>query len=353
MNAFTAKEYTCFYARVLDTDLPLAVDVVCDMVTGSLIRDEDVDVERGVILEEIAMNEDDPADCVHDQFAQAMFGDTPLGRPVLGTVDSIKALTARPHPRLLPAALRPEHLVVAAAGNVDHAKVVRLVREAFERPAPCRTPTPRPIAPRDGRRADPHRRPRRAARPQDRAGQRRPRHARAWPAPTSAASPSACSTRRSAAACRPGCSRRSGRSAAWPTPSTRTPPATPTAACSASTPAACPRRSTRCWRSAATSSTKVAEHGITDEELGRGKGQLRGSHGARPGGHRLADEPDRQERAVLGRAAVGRRHARPDRRGHPRRRPRGRPRRPGTAPVAGGHRPVQDKQAARLHDAVA
>lgn len=81
MNAFTAKEYTCYYARVLDTDLPLAIDVVCDMLTGSLIREEDVDAERGVILEEIAMTEDDPGDCVHDLFAQTMFGDTPWAVP--------------------------------------------------------------------------------------------------------------------------------------------------------------------------------------------------------------------------------------------------------------------------------
>lgn len=85
MNAFTAKEYTCYYARVLDTDLPLAIDVVCDMLTGSLIQEEDVDVERGAILEEIAMTEDDPGDCVHDLFAHTMFGDNALGRPVLRT----------------------------------------------------------------------------------------------------------------------------------------------------------------------------------------------------------------------------------------------------------------------------
>ena len=70
MNAFTSKEYTCFYARVLDTDLPLAVDMVCDLVTSSVIKAADVESERGVILEEIAMHEDDPTDMVHDQFAQ-------------------------------------------------------------------------------------------------------------------------------------------------------------------------------------------------------------------------------------------------------------------------------------------
>src|SRR5215813_3919244 len=69
LNAFTAKEYTCYYARVLDADLPLAIDVLADMVTGSLLEDSEVDAERGVILEEIAMHDDDPGDVVHDEFA--------------------------------------------------------------------------------------------------------------------------------------------------------------------------------------------------------------------------------------------------------------------------------------------
>src|SRR6267154_1784543 len=93
LNAFTAKEYTCYYARVLDADLPLAIDVLSDMVTGSLIEPKDVDAERGVILEEIAMNEDEPSDTVHEAFAAQLFGDTPLGRPILGTVASINEIT--------------------------------------------------------------------------------------------------------------------------------------------------------------------------------------------------------------------------------------------------------------------
>src|ERR1700752_1688715 len=93
MNAFTAKEYTCYYARVLDADLPLAIDVLSDMITSSLITEKDVDAERGVVLEEIAMNEDDPADSVHEAFTAQLFGDTPLGRPILGTVDGINEIT--------------------------------------------------------------------------------------------------------------------------------------------------------------------------------------------------------------------------------------------------------------------
>jgi predicted Zn-dependent peptidase len=131
MNAFTAKEYTCFYARVLDTDLPIAVDVISDMMTSSLVRSADVDSERGVILEEIAMHEDDPGDVVHDTFAEALFGDTPLGRPVLGTVDSINSLQRTAINGYYRRRYRPENMVVAVAGNLDHATVVRLVRKAF------------------------------------------------------------------------------------------------------------------------------------------------------------------------------------------------------------------------------
>jgi predicted Zn-dependent peptidase len=131
MNAFTSKEYTCFYARVLDTDLPLAVDMVCDLVTSSVIKAADVESERGVILEEIAMHEDDPTDMVHDQFAQVLFGDGPLGRPVLGSVGSIETIRRGAIAGYYRRRYRPQDMVVAVAGNVDHASVVRLVKSAF------------------------------------------------------------------------------------------------------------------------------------------------------------------------------------------------------------------------------
>jgi predicted Zn-dependent peptidase len=132
LNAFTAKEYTCYYARVLDADLPLAVDVVSDMVTSSLIQEEDVEAERGVILEEIAMRDDEPSDLVHDEFSTALYGDAPLGRPILGTVDSINSLAAAGIGRYYRDRYLPPNLVVAAAGNVDHDEVVRQVEKAFE-----------------------------------------------------------------------------------------------------------------------------------------------------------------------------------------------------------------------------
>jgi predicted Zn-dependent peptidase len=131
MNAFTGKEYTCYYARVLDADLPLAVDVLSDMVTSSLIEPRDVDGERNVVLEEIAMNEDDPTDSVHEAFTTQLYGDTPLGRPILGTVDSINGITREQIFEHYVARYTPPHLVVAAAGNLDHDAVVAWVREAF------------------------------------------------------------------------------------------------------------------------------------------------------------------------------------------------------------------------------
>ncbi len=131
MNAFTSKEHTCYYARVLDRDLPLAIDVVCDIVTSALLRPEDVDAERGVILEEIAMRDDDPSDLVHDEFMIGMFGPTDLGRSILGTHETIAAVPRDAIASFYQERYRPEAMVVAAAGAVDHDAVVGLVAAAF------------------------------------------------------------------------------------------------------------------------------------------------------------------------------------------------------------------------------
>lgn len=133
-NAFTAKEYTCFHARVLDEDLPLAVDVLGDMITGSLLADDDVEAERDVILDEIAMHDDDPDDVVHNLFAEQAWGATsPLGRGIAGTVESITALSRAQILRFYRKHYRPANMVVAVAGNVDHAALVRQVRRSFAR----------------------------------------------------------------------------------------------------------------------------------------------------------------------------------------------------------------------------
>ena len=130
-NAFTAKEYTCFHARVLDVDLPLALEVLGDMVTSSLLTDDDVEAEREVILDEIAMHDDDPEDVVTNLHARLAYGDSPLGRPIAGTAESITALTREQVVRFYRRHVRPENVVVAAAGNLDHADVVRRVAAAF------------------------------------------------------------------------------------------------------------------------------------------------------------------------------------------------------------------------------
>jgi predicted Zn-dependent peptidase len=132
-NAFTAKEYTCFHARVLDEDLPLAVDVLGDMITGSTLHPEDVEAERDVILDEIAMHDDDPDDVVHNLFAAQAWGDSPLGRPIAGTDESIAALTRAQIRRFYRRHYTPANVVISAAGNVDHAALVRQVRTAFAR----------------------------------------------------------------------------------------------------------------------------------------------------------------------------------------------------------------------------
>ncbi len=133
MNAFTTKEYTCFYARVLDRDLPLAVDVVCDLIAEGALHSGDIESERGVILEEIAMFEDDAADGVHDLAMSAHFGNTSLGRPILGTIDSISALSARGIRSFYRGRYVPSNIVIAVAGNIDHNAVVRAVRRSLPR----------------------------------------------------------------------------------------------------------------------------------------------------------------------------------------------------------------------------
>ena len=155
MNAFTAKEYTCYFARVLDVDMPLAVDIVSDMVTSSLITSDDLEVERGVILEEIAMHDDDPGDVVHDVFGEAVFGEHPLGRPVIGTVESIRGMRRQQVAGFYKRRYQVPTIVVAVAGNLEHAKVVRLVRQAFAKSGLMEDDTAVPDLPRPAQRRVP------------------------------------------------------------------------------------------------------------------------------------------------------------------------------------------------------
>jgi predicted Zn-dependent peptidase len=132
VNAFTAKEYTAYYARVRDRDLPMAVDHLADMLQHSVLRRADVDGERQVILEEINVHEDTPDDLVHDLFTETLWPGHPLGRPVLGTKQSIQAATRGQVHRFYRRHYVPGNVVVVAAGNADHDDLLRLLGEAME-----------------------------------------------------------------------------------------------------------------------------------------------------------------------------------------------------------------------------
>ena len=151
-NAATAKESTCYYARVLDSDLPMAIDVIADMVTSALIDAEELEQERGVILEEIAMDMDDPADLCHEKFTEAVLAGHPLGRPIGGTPEAIRGVSREAVLDHYRRYYRPEELVVTAAGGLDHDHVCSLVLDALSKagwelaetalPAPRRSAEP-------------------------------------------------------------------------------------------------------------------------------------------------------------------------------------------------------------------
>lgn len=147
LNAFTAREHTCYYAHVLDTDLELAVDLVADVVLRGRCAADDVEIERAVVLEEIAMRDDDPEDTLGDVFLSAMFGAHPVGRPVIGSAESIASMTRMQLHSFHMRRYTPERMVVAVAGNVDHNEVVSLVREHF---GPRLVRGRKPVAPRKG-----------------------------------------------------------------------------------------------------------------------------------------------------------------------------------------------------------
>ncbi|MGH3884782.1 MAG: M16 family metallopeptidase [Pseudonocardiaceae bacterium] len=148
LNAFTDKEHTCYYAHVLDSDLELAVDLVCDVLGDALLDPSDVDLERGVVLEEIAMRDDDPEDVAHDEFCAALLGSHPLGRPILGTEESITGMTREALHRFYQRCYTPERMVLAVTGNVTHRAVLAALQNSF---AHHLTGSAQPVCPRRGR----------------------------------------------------------------------------------------------------------------------------------------------------------------------------------------------------------
>src|SRR3954469_17885654 len=131
-NAMTAKEYTCYYAKVRDQDLPMAVAVLADMFTSSLIDAGEFESERGVILEELAMADDDPSDVVSERFFEAVFGAHPLGRPIGGSPAAISAVGREAVWEHYRANYRPQDLVISVAGAVDHDELVGWTITALE-----------------------------------------------------------------------------------------------------------------------------------------------------------------------------------------------------------------------------
>jgi predicted Zn-dependent peptidase len=131
LDAFTAKEYASYYAKVLDEHLPLALDLLSDIVLRPAFKPEDVEREKKVVLEEIKMVEDTPDDLVHELFTQSFWEGHPLGRPILGTRETIEALTAEAIRDYFSGVYTADHFVVSAVGNLDHARVRDLVRQVF------------------------------------------------------------------------------------------------------------------------------------------------------------------------------------------------------------------------------
>jgi len=151
MDAFTAKECICFNVKVLDEHLPIAMDVLSDLVLNPVFAAQDISRERGVILEEIKMDEDSPDYLVHEIFTQNFWKDHPLGKPILGTKDTVKRFERDPVLDFYSQRFGPGNLIISAAGNLSHGQFVELVHKHFRQMKPVKngSHSPRPkIVPR-------------------------------------------------------------------------------------------------------------------------------------------------------------------------------------------------------------
>ncbi len=130
-NAFTSKEYTCYWARMRDADLAVGMEILAEMIQRPAFRQEEIDVERGVVLEEINMNEDDPTDVAHEQFVTTLWGTHPLAPPILGTKDSIGAMSRETIHGYWGRRYSPHSTVIAVAGRIDHDDLVAMVEKRW------------------------------------------------------------------------------------------------------------------------------------------------------------------------------------------------------------------------------
>lgn len=131
LNAYTAKEYTCYFAKVMDEHLPLAVEVLSDMLSRPLFSEADLEREKQIVLEEISLYEDAPDEIIHDKLAGTIWPHHPLGRPILGSRESITGITVETCRQFYAKHYSPENIVVAACGHVSHDELVRLVEAHF------------------------------------------------------------------------------------------------------------------------------------------------------------------------------------------------------------------------------
>lgn len=136
LNAFTSKECTCFYAKVVDEHLPLAMDVLSDLVTAPIFDPTELEKEKGVVIEEINMSADDPEDSVHELLMLANYGDQPVARPILGTEEKIAAYSPEDLRAYWKKMYRPQNTVLALAGNYDWNTVVALAEKLLDKWSP-------------------------------------------------------------------------------------------------------------------------------------------------------------------------------------------------------------------------
>jgi predicted Zn-dependent peptidase len=148
LNAFTSKEYTCYYARALDEHLDRAIDTVCDLILEPDFPEKELAKEKDVVLEEMKMYEDAPDDLIFDRFESVIYRSHEMGRPIIGFPETVRAFSRKQLLDYMEAHYTPNRIVVSVAGNVDHQELVRLAERAFA--SSRRQPKPQPRTPLNG-----------------------------------------------------------------------------------------------------------------------------------------------------------------------------------------------------------